>query len=115
MAQDPNKPSENTPNSEGDVELLERRKTKRPRRYAVLFHNDDYTTMEFVVHVLMKFFAKSETEATHIMLNVHRRGYAAAGAYTRDVAETKVSQVTEYARGHGHPLKVTSEPEDDEE
>jgi ATP-dependent Clp protease adaptor protein ClpS len=103
------------PDSDGEVELAERVQTKRPRRYQVVLHNDDYTTMEFVVHVLMKFFAKSETEATHIMLNVHRRGYAAAGAYTRDVAETKVSQVTEYARGNGHPLKVTSEPEDDEE
>jgi ATP-dependent Clp protease adaptor protein ClpS len=115
MAQEPHKPSGGDPNEEGDLELLERRKTKRPRRYMVMFHNDDYTTMEFVEHVLMKFFAKSETEAKHIMLNVHHRGHGVAGVYTRDVAETKVSLVTDYARSHGHPLRVTAEPEDDEE
>lgn len=104
---------EKTP--QGDLHLAERAKTKRPRRYAVLFHNDDYTTMEFVVHVLMKFFRKNDAEATHIMLNVHHRGYGVAGVYPRDMAETKVSQVSEYARAHGHPLKLSAEPEGDEE
>ncbi len=107
--------SKKNPEETGDVQVVERAKTKRPRRYAVLFHNDDYTTMEFVVHVLIKFFRKSETEATHIMLSVHHRGYGVAGIYPRDVAETKVSQVSEYARAHGHPLKLSAEPEGDEE
>jgi ATP-dependent Clp protease adaptor protein ClpS len=101
------------PKTEHDSDLAteERRKTKRPRRYAVVFHNDDYTTMEFVVHVLMKFFGKSETEATQVMLHVHLKGYAIVGLYTRDVAESKATQVMDYAKEHGHPLRVTAEPE----
>ncbi len=97
---------------EGELGLAERPKTKRPRRYQVVLHNDNYTTMEFVVHILMKFFKKTETEATHIMLNVHHRNYGIVDVYPRDVAETKVTQVTEYARAHGHPLKCTAEPEE---
>lgn len=100
---------------EGDVSVEERPKTKRPRRYMVVFHNDDYTTMEFVVHVLMKFFGKSETESTHIMLNVHHKGYGVVDVFPRDIAETKASQVTDYARAHGHPLRVTAEPEEEDE
>lgn len=96
---------------EGHLDVVERPKTKRPRRFQVVFHNDDYTTMEFVVHVLIKFFHKSETEATQIMLNIHHKGYGVVGVYTRDVAETKASQVTDYAKEHGHPLKCTAEPE----
>jgi ATP-dependent Clp protease adaptor protein ClpS len=99
------------PENEGELGTVERQKTKRPRRYQVVFHNDDYTTMEFVVHALMKFFGKSDTEATHIMLNVHKRGFAVVDIFPRDIAETKASQVTEYAKQHGHPLKVTAEPE----
>lgn len=101
--------------AEGDVLVEERQRTQRPRRYMVVFHNDDYTTMEFVVHVLMKFFKKSETESTHIMLNVHHKGYGVVDVFPRDIAETKASQVMEYARGHGHPLRVSAEPEADEE
>lgn len=100
-----------SPEHEGDLAVEEQKKTKRPRRYQVVFHNDDYTTMEFVVHVLMKFFHKSETEATQIMLQVHHRGFGIVGLYTRDVAESKADQVTDYAKEHGHPLKVTAEPE----
>lgn len=96
---------------EGELGVAEERKTKRPRRYCVVFHNDDYTTMEFVVHVLEKFFKKTPTEATHIMLNVHHRGFGIAAIYSRDVAETKVSRVMDYAKEHGHPLRVTAEPE----
>ena len=96
---------------EGGVELIERPTTKRPRRYQVVFHNDDYTSMEFVVHALMKFFHKSETEASAIMLRVHHRGFGIVGLYTRDVAETKAEQVCSYARQHGQPLKCTAEPE----
>ncbi|HEX2732940.1 MAG TPA: ATP-dependent Clp protease adaptor ClpS [Polyangiaceae bacterium] len=100
-----------SPEQEGDLQLEERRKTKRPRRYLVVFHNDDYTTMEFVVHVITRFFQKSETEAIHIMLNVHHKGYGVVDVFPRDVAETKVTQVMDYSRQHGHPLRVSAEPE----
>lgn len=96
---------------DGDVLTEQERKIDKIRRYKVLLHNDDYTTMEFVVLVLMKFFFKSETEATHIMLSVHHTGHGVAGCYTRDVAETKVDQVMTYAREQGMPLLVTAEPE----
>ena len=96
---------------EGDTEVVPERKVKKPRLYRVLLHNDDYTTMEFVVHVLMKYFRKSQEEATFIMLTVHQTGIGAAGIYPRDVAETKGAQVTAYARENGHPLLVTMEAE----
>ena len=96
---------------EGSVETKKREKVEKARRFRVLFHNDDYTTMEFVVRVLMKFFHKSETEATQIMLSVHHKGHGVAGIYPRDVAETKVAQVMDYAKEHGMPLLVTAEPE----
>lgn len=104
-------PNQTDHTPEGDLGVAEDRKTKRPRRYQVVFHNDDYTTMEFVVHVLVKFFRKNETEATHIMLNVHHRGYGVVDVFPRDVAETKAALVTEYAKQNGHPLRVTAEPE----
>jgi len=103
--------SEQDPTHEGDLEVVEKRKTKRPRRYQVIFHNDDYTTMEFVVHVLIKFFRKTEAEATHIMLNVHHKDYGVVDVFPRDVAESKVAQVMEYAKEHGHPLRCSAEPE----
>jgi ATP-dependent Clp protease adaptor protein ClpS len=96
---------------EGSVDTKNREKVEKARRFRVLFHNDDYTTMEFVVRVLMKFFHRTETEATQIMLSVHHKGHGVAGIYPRDVAETKVSQVMDYAREHGMPLMVTAEPE----
>ncbi|MBK6516370.1 MAG: ATP-dependent Clp protease adaptor ClpS [Polyangiaceae bacterium] len=96
---------------EGSVDLEKREKVEKARRFRVLFHNDDYTTMEFVIRVLMKFFFKTETEATQIMLSVHHKGHGVAGVYPRDVAETKVSQVMDYAKEHGMPLLVTAEPE----
>lgn len=91
--------------------LAERRETKRPRRYKVILHNDDYTTMDFVVRVLVEHFAKSLAEATHIMLQVHHRGSGVAGVYPRDVAESKVEAVSAEAKAEGHPLKLSSEPE----
>jgi ATP-dependent Clp protease adaptor protein ClpS len=94
-----------------DVDLVERPKTREPRRFHVVLHNDDYTTMEFVIHVLIRFFHKSETEATQIMLQVHHRGFGIVGLYTRDVAETKAQLVMDYAKQYGHPLKCTAEPE----
>jgi ATP-dependent Clp protease adaptor protein ClpS len=107
----PKKDSHQTPERDGELAVLERRQTRQPRRYHVVLHNDDYTTMQFVVHVLMKFFHKSETEATRIMLHVHHKGHGIVGNFTRDVAETKASQVVGYAREHGHPLRATAEPE----
>ena len=86
-----------------------RPKTKRPSLYKVLMLNDDYTPMEFVVHVLEKFFGKRREEATQIMLHVHRRGVGVCGVYTYEVAETKVTQVIDYARKHQHPLQCTLE------
>jgi len=94
-----------------DVELEDKPISATPRRYKVIFHNDDYTTMEFVIEVLKRFFHKTDTEAVHIMLTVHKSGAAVAGVYTRDVAETKSTQVMDYARENGMPLLLTTEPE----
>jgi ATP-dependent Clp protease adaptor protein ClpS len=84
-------------------------KTKKPSMYKVLMLNDDYTPMEFVVHILERFFGKSRDEATQIMLHVHRRGVGVCGVYTYEVAETKVTQVMDFARQHQHPLQCTLE------
>ena len=97
--------------TETDVAPEEKTKTKKPRRFKVLFHNDDYTTMEFVVHVLETIFRKSPAEAAQIMLQVHNKGAGVAGVYTREVAETKVETTIAAARREGHPLMVTMEPE----
>ena len=94
-----------------DVELEDKPISATPRRYKVIFHNDDYTTQEFVVFVLEQFFHKGESEARHIMLTVHVKGSAVAGVYTRDVAETKSQEVMDLAREHGMPLLLTTEPE----
>ena len=100
------------PEEEGDVATQEETEQKidKPRMYKVLLHNDNYTTMEFVVLVLMKFFRKSQTESEHIMLTVHHKGQGVAGTYTKDVAETKVEEVTAFSREHGMPLRLTAEP-----
>jgi ATP-dependent Clp protease adaptor protein ClpS len=84
-------------------------KTKKPSMYKVLMLNDDYTPMEFVVHVLERFFNKNREDATQIMLHVHRRGVGLCGVYTYEVAETKVTQVMDFARQHQHPLQCTLE------
>ena len=97
--------------AEGAVATEERRRTKRPRRWRVVLHNDDYTTMEFVVEVLVKHFRKSPPEALQIMLQVHHKGRGVAGVYPREVAETKVAEVTAEARAEGHPLLLTTEEE----
>jgi ATP-dependent Clp protease adaptor protein ClpS len=88
-----------------------RPKTKKPSLYKVLLLNDDYTPMEFVVHVLEKYFGKGRDEATRIMLHVHHKGVGICGVYTYEVAETKVTQVMDFARQHGHPLQCTMEKE----
>ena len=96
---------------ESDVVTEKKPKVKKPRQYKVIFHNDDYTTMEFVVFVLESVFRKSPAEAAQIMLNVHNQGHGVAGLYPREIAETKVETTIELARSHGHPLMVTMEPE----
>jgi len=88
-----------------------KQKTKKPRRYKVLLHNDDYTTTEFVVEILIRFFHKSQAEATHVMLQVHHRGLGVAGVYSKEVAETKIAEVTAEARSQGMPLLLTAEAE----
>lgn len=82
---------------------------KRPSLYRVLLLNDDYTPMEFVVHVLEHFFTKNREEATQIMLHVHQHGVGECGVYTYEVAETKVTQVMDFARKHQHPLQCVME------
>ena len=92
--------------------LLEARpKTKKPSMYKVLLLNDDYTPMEFVVHVVEKFFAKNRAEATEIMMHVHRRGVGLCGVFTYEIAETKVAQVMDFARANEQPLQCTMEKE----
>lgn len=102
-------------NKDGDeglgtgVVVQSKPKTKKPSMYKVLMLNDDYTPMEFVVHVLERFFNKSREEATGIMLHVHRRGVGVCGIFTYEVAETKVAQVMDFARRHQHPLQCILE------
>jgi ATP-dependent Clp protease adaptor protein ClpS len=88
-----------------------RPKTKKPSLYKVLLLNDDYTPMEFVIHVLEKYFSKGREEATRIMLHVHQKGVGVCGVFTYEVAETKVTQVMDVARQNGHPLQCTMEKE----
>ncbi len=93
------------------IMLKSRPKTRRPSMYKVLLLNDDFTPMDFVVHILEKFFSKTRAEATDIMLHVHRRGVGICGIYTYEVAETKVTQVMDYARAREQPLQCTMEKE----
>jgi ATP-dependent Clp protease adaptor protein ClpS len=86
-------------------------KLERPKLYKVLLHNDDYTPMEFVVLVLVNVFHKSQSDATSIMLHAHTRGYAVAGVYTFEVAETKVSETLKLAEEAQFPLLCSMEPE----
>lgn len=93
----------------GTVVEAARPELARPPMYTVLLLNDDYTPMDFVVDVLMDFFAMNEEQATQVMLHVHTRGRGVCGTYIREVAEAKVAQVNDYARMHQHPLLCTME------
>ena len=84
-------------------------KTKTPPLYKVMLMNDDFTPMDFVIHVLQKFFFKDITEATKIMLAVHEKGYGVCGVFTFEIAETKVYQVNQYSKQNRHPLKCVME------
>lgn len=100
-------------NGDQDLEIgvvvRPRTRTRKPSMYKVLMLNDDYTPMEFVVHVLERFFSKNREEATAIMLHVHQRGVGVCGVFTYEVAESKVAQVMDLARQNQHPLQCTIE------
>ncbi len=96
---------------ETSVVTKTRPKTQRPPLYKVLLLNDDYTPMEFVVHVLERFFGLSHAHAFEVMLTVHKKGVAVVGVFSFEVAETKVAQVMDFARRHQHPLQCTMEME----
>ena len=102
------------PKDDDDSELLTktRPKTKRPPLYKVMLLNDDFTPMEFVVHVLERFFGLNHAQAFEIMLTVHKKGLAVVGVCSHEIAETKVAQVLDFARRHQHPLQCTMEKEE---
>jgi ATP-dependent Clp protease adaptor protein ClpS len=104
MSEDPRQPPDS-----GTLVAEATPKTKQPPLYKVLLLNDDYTPMEFVVDVLERFFSLNRPNATRIMLEVHTRGRGVCGVFTYEIAETKVAQVTTYARDHQHPLMCTLE------
>lgn len=101
------------PENEDELAILTREKTrvKKPRMYAVIMLNDDYTPMEFVIYVLQIVFKKSIEDATRMMLQVHQQGQSKVGVYTWDIANTKVSKVQQLASQEKHPLQCTIEPE----
>jgi ATP-dependent Clp protease adaptor protein ClpS len=97
------------------TEVKPQKKLKRPRLFRVLLHNDDYTTREFVVHVLNTVFHLGEQAAIRIMLHVHHNGVGVAGVFTREVAESKIQRVERLAQEHEFPLRLTMEPEEEED
>jgi ATP-dependent Clp protease adaptor protein ClpS len=99
------------PGDETSVITKTKPKTQRPPLYKVLLLNDDYTPMEFVVHILERFFGMNHAQAFEIMLTVHKRGLAVVGVFSFEVAETKVAQVMDFSRRHQHPLQCTMEKE----
>jgi len=104
-------PDRADPQREGGVATATRRKVARPPKYKVILYNDDYTPMEFVVAILEKIFRKGPTEATQIMLAIHRTGLGIAGVYVQEIAETKVAAVHRAAEGRGYPLRAGVEKE----
>jgi ATP-dependent Clp protease adaptor protein ClpS len=109
MAKDIRKSGDGKPGNGTAVVTKTRPQTKRPNLYRVLLLNDDYTPMEFVVLVIIQFFQKSQEDATRIMLHVHNHGVGECGTFTYEVAETKVTQVMDFARKHQHPLQCVME------
>jgi len=99
------------PDGDLGVTLQTRTKTKRPPLYKVMLLNDDFTPMEFVVHVLERFFGLNHAQAFELMLTVHKKGVAVVGVFAFEIAETKVGQVMDFARRHQHPLQCTMEKE----
>ncbi len=99
----------NVPDGSGQLKERTKQKVEKPKKYRVVLHNDDYTTMEFVVDVLKKVFRKSPVEAHAIMLSVHKKGKGLVGLYPYDIGATKVEQVRAMARRNGYPLKCTLE------
>ncbi len=113
MLLQPLKMSDKPGGGDGTSVLVETRtRTRRPPLYKVLLLNDDYTPMEFVVHVLERFFGMNHAQAFEIMLTVHKKGLAVVGVFSHEIAETKVGQVMDFARRHQHPLQCTMERED---
>ena len=106
---DPNAPDDD----DGDVGIAvkTRPKTKRPPLYKVLLLNDDYTPMEFVIHVLERFFGMTHAQSFEVMLTVHKKGVAVVGVFSHEIAETKVNQVMDFAQKNQHPLQCTMEKE----
>ena len=107
----PGKPGDGDGGSRTGLVTKTRPKTKKPSLYKVLLLNDDYTPMEFVVHILQKYFSKNTEEAERIMLHVHQKGVGICGVYTFEIAETKVTQVMDFSRANNHPLQCTMEKE----
>ncbi len=101
--------SKNLTETHTSPELFADDEIMEPRRFKVLLHNDDYTTMDFVIYILKKVFNKTEGEAVQIMMNIHKNGIGLCGIYTAEVAETKVVMVKNLARKEGFPLKCTME------
>ena len=106
MSKEPTGPGQDT-----SVLTKTKPKTERPPLYTVMLLNDDYTPMEFVVHVLERFFGLNHAQAYDIMLTVHKKGLAVVGVFSFEVAETKVAQVMDFTRRHQHPLQCTMEKE----
>jgi ATP-dependent Clp protease adaptor protein ClpS len=106
---DPKPPASTPGNADPGTAVKDR--VEKPRNFKVVLHNDDYTTMEFVIWILIEVFRKSQVEATRIMLTVHRNHKGVAGIYSREIAETKAALAMEHAKAAGYPLLAETEPE----
>lgn len=109
LSGDDRKDAPRRPGGDTVVSVKPRTRTKKPSMYKVLLLNDDYTPMDFVISILERYFNKQAEDATRIMLHVHQNGVGICGVYTFEVAETKVTQVMDFARQHQHPLQCTME------